>query len=318
MKIFNPQVFQGSLKKKKYFEGWYFKHVSESLDYVISIIPGISLSKDDAHSFIQVIDGITGKTYYITYPIEKFHASKNTFDVTIGESHFSESSMDLNISEDDLTLNGQFFYDKRSPYPFSLLSPGIMGWYSYVPFMECYHGVVSVNHEIRGSINYNNKEISFNNGRGYIEKDWGKSFPESWIWLQCNSFKEDHSSLMVSVAKIPWLGKFFIGFLCFVYLNNEYYMFSTYNNSTIENLQLTESGISLIMKNKDFSLEVQSKGNKSGILAAPQEGSMSRRIKESVDADVDYILRNTQGIVIHEDHGQRAGLEIIESLMSYF
>ncbi len=32
MRLFHPEVFQGSLSQKRYFEGWYFKHVSASLD----------------------------------------------------------------------------------------------------------------------------------------------------------------------------------------------------------------------------------------------------------------------------------------------
>jgi len=57
----NPEMFQGNKKKKRYFEGWYFKMVSEDGQSILSIIPGISLSSDgsEQHAFIQVIDGKT-------------------------------------------------------------------------------------------------------------------------------------------------------------------------------------------------------------------------------------------------------------------
>ena len=55
--------------------------------------------------------------------------------------------------------------------------PGVMGPFSFVPFMECYHGVVNIDHKISGSLMINNEEIDFTDGYGYIEKDWGKSFP---------------------------------------------------------------------------------------------------------------------------------------------
>ena len=64
-----------------------------------------------------------------------------------------------------------------------------MGWYSFVPFMECNHGIVSVNHDLYGEISVNGNVIDFNNGKGYIEKDWGVSFPEAWIWIQSNNFR---------------------------------------------------------------------------------------------------------------------------------
>jgi tocopherol cyclase len=72
LRIYRPEIFQGNMKKKNYFEGWYFKHVSQDLKHVLSFIPGISLTENDPHSFIQVINGITGKTEYISYPLDEF------------------------------------------------------------------------------------------------------------------------------------------------------------------------------------------------------------------------------------------------------
>ena len=46
-KIRYPILFQGNLKKKNYFEGWYYKQVSKDEKEVISFIPGISLFDND-------------------------------------------------------------------------------------------------------------------------------------------------------------------------------------------------------------------------------------------------------------------------------
>ena len=56
-KIFHPAIFQGSLKKKNYFEGWFLKHVTSDGGTVLSIIPGIALNPTDSHAFIQIMDG---------------------------------------------------------------------------------------------------------------------------------------------------------------------------------------------------------------------------------------------------------------------
>lgn len=50
-----------------------------------------------------------------------------------------------------------------------------MGPFSYIPFMECNHSILSMKSSANGLININDKEIKFNNGIGYIEKDWGYS-----------------------------------------------------------------------------------------------------------------------------------------------
>jgi tocopherol cyclase len=51
-----------------------------------------------------------------------------------------------------------------------------MGWFAYVPFMECYHGVLSLDHEVNGRLRLGKRETDFSGGRGYIEKDWAAPF----------------------------------------------------------------------------------------------------------------------------------------------
>ena len=107
MKIFKPELFQGHLKKKNYFEGWYYKHVSSDLDHVYAFIPGISLTESDSHAFIQIIDGISGKTNYIPYPLEQFSWKNKQFAIKIGESEFSKYGMKLLIRNESLQVSGE-------------------------------------------------------------------------------------------------------------------------------------------------------------------------------------------------------------------
>ncbi len=217
LKLYKPELFQGNLRKKNYFEGWYYKHVSHDLKNVLSFIPGVSLSKYDPHAFIQVINGISGKSEYILYSLDKFTWDKKNLRIKIGNTVFTDRFAELNIKNNNLTISGYLEYSNITNFPRSFLSPGIMGWYSFVPFMECKHGIVSVNHSVTGSVKINGSETDFTGGKGYIEKDWGTSFPEAWLWIQANNFKDHNSSFSFSVAKIPWLGKFFIGFIAFLY-----------------------------------------------------------------------------------------------------
>jgi tocopherol cyclase len=84
MSVFKPEVFQGKLSYKRYFEGWYFKHVSKNIEHVYSFIPGISLNPENSHAFIQVINGLTGKTQYIEYPLSSFGFNKKTLELQLG------------------------------------------------------------------------------------------------------------------------------------------------------------------------------------------------------------------------------------------
>ncbi len=317
-RLYKPPVFQGNLKKEHYFEGWYFKHVSEGLDNVISIIPGISLNDNDPHSFIQVINGATGESYYVSYPVSEFSWKRSRLFLKIGDSVFTDKYINLNIKNEMINVRGQIDYHKIVRYPVRLLSPGIMGWYSFVPFMECKHGIVSVNHNLSGEIVINDEPVDFNYGKGYIEKDWGSSFPESYLWIQANNFNDHNTSLHFSVAKIPWRGRYFIGFIAFLYYGRKFYLFSTYNNSFISQLNRSVNSIFIVMENNKWMLKISAGKSFSGELKAPLTGSMSRRIRESIDGRVSIALYNSDKKVVYTDSSSRAGIEEIEKIFEYF
>ncbi len=314
MKLFHPEVFQGRLSGKRYFEGWYFKNVSADLEQVYSFIPGVALNSKHPHAFIQVINGITNHTYYVEYPLAEFKFIRDKFWVKVGKSEFSADSMQLDIDSPAVTVKGNLSYSGQVKYPSSMLSPGIMGWYSFVPFMECKHGVVSVSHSISGSLDINGLMHDFNLGKGYIEKDWGRSFPEAWIWLQCNNFDDSDVSIMLSIAKIPWLGNHFTGFLGFIYVDGQFYPFSTYNGSKITTCKLVNGELTISIKHKEYILNIDTKFKSAGILKAPQSGSMERHIKESIDSELRVNLSTDRGKIIFQGTGHRAGLEVIEGI----
>jgi len=308
-KIYNQSEFQGNLKRKNYFEGWYLKHVSADLNHSVSFIPGISLS-EDSHSFIQVINGLTSESFYIRYNLKDFSSEPGKFLVRIGESFFSDQFSEIKILSNNINISGKIEYKNNISYPVKLINPGIMGWYSFVPFMECNHGVVSINHRLSGNLKLNGQTIDFSDGKGYIEKDWGTSFPESWIWVQCNHFNDEEVSFMFSVAKIPWRGKYFIGFLGFLQTRDHFYRFATYNRSRIIHLEKNGNRFEIAILNKDFTLNVDIRPNQFSDLKAPRLGIMDRYMKESVDSNLGITMKDRKGKTILELKGRRAGLEI--------
>jgi tocopherol cyclase len=189
-----------------------------------------------------------------------------------------------------------------------------MGWYSFVPYMECKHGVVSVSHRIDGNLLVEDELIDFSGGKGYIEKEWGKSFPESWIWFQSNNFANSDACIMMSIAKIPWLGSFFTGFLGFLYYEGTFYPFNTYQKSEITVLSQAGEKLTIGFKSKKYQLKITAAHKNSGILLAPKLGEMSRRIKESVDSELEVELTDHKGTEIYHDKASLAGLEVIEGI----
>lgn len=187
-----------------------------------------------------------------------------------------------------------------------------MGPFAFVPFMECYHGIVSMDHLLEGELLINQSErIDFTGGRGYIEKDWGRSFPSAYIWLQCNHFTQAGTALKCSVANIPWLGSSFTGFIAGLWFNNRLIRFTTYNRSNLISCQADLSRVAIILHNPQYRLEIIAQRDQATALAAPLRGHMEGRIEETMNGVIHLIVRDRKkGSLLLDTSGSHAGLEV--------
>jgi hypothetical protein len=312
-KLYNCGIFQGAGKQKHYFEGWYFKHVDMTEQNIVCIIPGVSIEENEtkSHAFIQIIDGSTYKTYYVRYDMEAFSFSKEHFQIRIAENVFSDKGIDLNIEAEDIKLQGKLTYSKSIGWPSGIASPNSMGWYAYIPIMECYHGVLSMQHEIEGRIKLNDRVIRFDKGVGYMEKDWGTSFPSAWIWLQSNHFDIENTSLMLSIAKIPWRQKSFIGFIIGLWHENKLYRFTTYTGAKIDYLKLNDKEGRIKVSDKSYDLFIEAQQGSSGSLQAPIKGAMTGNVMESISGTASIKLNDKKtGRCILDTKARCCGMEV--------
>jgi len=309
-KIIHPEIFQGKYQKKHYFEGWYFKVIDSNMEHALAIIPGISIEEKDTHAFIQVLNH-ESKAEYIRYEITDFRYNEKKFEFEIGENYFSHGLIRLNIVGNELSIKGQLQFHNVIKLPKTILRPGIMGPFSYIPYMECYHGIVSIHHDITGQLNITGKQVDFCNGYGYTEKDWGRSFPENWVWFQSNHFGKDDVTLMFSVAKIPCLGSAFTGFLSFLRLKKRIYVFATYTGAKIRKLDYNKENVRVIVQDLRFRLEMKVTFALGGNLRAPKDGLMKRDIIESINAVAKVKFTDRSGNIIYKGEGTNTGLEIV-------
>jgi tocopherol cyclase len=317
--VLNPDGYHGFGRRGPFFEGWYYKLINKMGDQRWTIIPGVYIGKkaEDSHCFIQVMNGVTGKAYYINYPSNQFVPNKMGFHVSIGRNEFSARQIHLVIENDELDLCGDLTFDNLSLWPVTWQSPGIMGWYAWVPGMECYHGVVSLDHEIKGNLRINGRKTDFSGGRGYIEKDWGKAMPKAWIWLQCNHFSQPGISLTASIAIIPLGPLSFNGFIVGLLLNGTLYKFATYSGARVDWLDVNENEVDLRISDHKKQFQIHANRVGGGFLKAPTVTHMDRRITETLSAEIDVELSVREKGVwqqVFEDRGQYAGLEVVGNL----
>lgn len=308
--LWQPEMYHGWGRTHNYFEGWYFKLVDPSGQHVFAVIPGVSYGQDgQAHAFIQVLDGVQCKAHYERFPVEVFQPSPQGFEVHMGNNFFSGERLQLDLPQ----LKGSLVLTQPHPWPKMLGAPGIMGWFSFIPFMECYHGVVSMHHQLKGELEVNGQRVDFTGGIGYIEKDWGRSFPRAWIWMQSNHFNSpDPMCLMASVAHIPWLGSHFVGYIVGFLWEGQLYRFATYTGAKMQ-VDLGEREVKLAFFDRKNRLEITAYPAPGAQLVSPISGEMTGKVNESMQA-VLAVSFYERGKLRYTGEGKNAGLELAGAL----
>jgi hypothetical protein len=304
---FHPERYHGWGRRAPFFEGWYLKVVAPGGRGALAFIPGIALDRSgDSHAFVQILDGLAVSSTYHRFATTDFRPRPDRFGLDLGRHYFGADGLSLALPQ----VSGTLSFRQPVRWPRRWYAPGVMGWYSFVPFMECYHGVVSMHHELEGHLSIGGKTIDFSGGSGYIEKDWGTSFPSSWIWLQSTHLERDTpTSLMVSIARIPWLGSHFIGFLGGLLLDGELHRFATYTGARAR-VRLSPTEVHLVITDQRRLLEITGpRRTAGGDLASPIAGQMTGKVNESLQAEL-RVRFTLDGRLRYDGIARFAGLEV--------
>ncbi|WP_116126643.1 tocopherol cyclase family protein [Lewinella sp. IMCC34183] len=309
---FDPPRFQGWGRHRQYFEGWYFKVVVPEAGLAYAFIPGISYDAGGkGHSFLQVLDGVAATSSYHEYTTNDFRPAAYRFDVQLGPHRFSTERLRVDLPELQVDLSFRGIH----PWTPRRLARGVMGWYGFVPKMQCYHGLVSFHHRMRGTIRVGDTTHDAASGVGYTEKDWGRGFPDAWIWGQSNHLSDARgpASLMLSVASIPWMGTAFRGFLCTLLLEGEMYIFTTWTGAqSAVTFSPEGTSVTVTFFNSRYHLTVTGHPAPGGQLASPIQGAMTGKINESLRAELDVRLER-DGSLVYAGTATWAGLEVSDN-----
>lgn len=311
--IINPDIYHGGNKKRNFFEGWYFKIVQPKLGKSYAFIPGIFYSKDSSysHSFIQILDGKNSKFEYIKFGCKDFSASNSCFSIRINENIFSSEQIVLNIENSNYNIKGRLKLKNTLKWPDSLVNPGSMGFYNYLPIMQCYSQVCSMNSNLEGYLIINNEIVDFTDGYAYIEKNWGRDFPYSYIWVQCNTFTKETASLSCSIAHIPFPLGSFTGFLIGFYFKDTFFEFSTINFSKLK-IETGSRDVYIMVHNKKYTLSIKTETSEKEFmkLFAPRSDKMVPIAQETLSGLILLTMTdNRNGRVIFQDTGIYSGVE---------
>ena len=279
---------------RPYFEGWYFKCRTKD-GKTIALIPAIHKDgSGQGSASLQVIS--EAGTWCLEYQEAEFHAVRQPLRVSIGPNTFSEEGISLQVERSGLSLHGELRHGPLNP-----LQSDIMGPFRFISELECTHGVVSMEHRLAGTLALNGETLDFSDGLGYIETDRGRSFPDKYLWTQCNWAKPENTGLMLAVATIPILKHVrFTGTICSIQYNKREYRLATYKGARIK--AWSEHGADIVQGKYRLVVKVLEKQGQP--LRAPVEGAMGRIIHESLCSQVRYRFWEKGHLIFdHTDDG---------------
>eukprot|EP00658_Telonema_sp_P-2_P013290 TRINITY_DN15033_c0_g1_i1.p1 TRINITY_DN15033_c0_g1~~TRINITY_DN15033_c0_g1_i1.p1 ORF type:complete len:460 (+),score=76.41 TRINITY_DN15033_c0_g1_i1:229-1608(+) len=350
--VFRPAGFHHTERdaalaaNEPYFEGWYMKVVSDTGE-VVAFIPGVFHAVDPrrSHAFVIVFDshGAASKT---DFALSEFIPGPDGFELQIGErNHFSLHGLTVDLPG---IANGSLQFSPAIPWPVTVISPGVMGPFAWAPWMECSHGVLSLSHRVDGRIQLNERHggrrLEFSEGDGYVEKDRGTHFPQTWVWLQSNSFRSGRGwersevSLSASIGRVPVplvgrrLGIAFPGFIVGLMLNGTLYRFTTYTGAVTSHLEISGGTVDRVewrLEDAQHRLYIDARndGNAGNVaLWGPRDGTaMEQYVAEGLSAVVDVRLvrkawpwSEEDGDVVYTGSGAHGGIELMAKTEELF
>ena len=88
------------------------------------------------------------------------------WSIEIGPNTFGNHGVVLNLHDDKNIGENSVTLTDSTPYPATLVLPDIMGWFAWLPGMQCRHGVVSMNAKTNGALTIDGEVVDFNDGSG--------------------------------------------------------------------------------------------------------------------------------------------------------
>lgn len=260
---------------RPWFEGWYYRLTDK--DISLAVIIGIQRDEHKAASaFIQILDTLRHRSDYHSFSMNEVHISEQPYTIHIGPHSFSREHLRLQFPDIHCDLTCSNFF----PLHVSRYAPTIMGPFSYLDSMQCVHSIISLYHDVAGSLRINDTAYQIR-GRGYMEKDRGSSFPSSYVWFQSNTSKEVYSSFFLSIAHIPLSATSFKGCICVLMINGKQLRFASYLGCRVRKIKHKNIWI---LNQYPYKVYVKITQGKGCTLKAPEEGAMSHEIQETLEA----------------------------------
>jgi hypothetical protein len=171
-----------------------------------------------------------------------------------------------------------------------------MGYNYFLPNLPCYHAVLNAGHRVSGEIKQKNERFIIENELGYLEKNWGTSFPEKYYWLHAVDPNDPQVSLLFSRAEIQWIGKKFIRHVGHVRFDKKQVDLRSLKNFTVSIQNSSKDKHEIQMTSKTLQLDISIIQRSKVQLKGPINGKLSRNIIHFPDSIIQIRLTENSKI----------------------
>jgi hypothetical protein len=129
--------------------------------------------------------------------------------------------------------------------------------------------------------------------------------------MQSNHFNTARTSFTASIAMIPWVKSRFRGFIIGLLHDNHLFRFATYTGAKTIHIATSTDSVVWIVRDRIHNLEINARRAVFGDLKGPSYMDMTRRVPETLQAEISVKLSEiSSGKIIFDDIGLHGGLEI--------
>lgn len=325
---------------ERFFEGWYYRvtlpQQKQTFAFMYSIDDPIG-GKPHSGGAAQVL-GINDEYLWRTFPdVKRFWAVKDKLalghwgktDLELPARELEAKEFESHVSEGyqaTATLNQGYIKDPannddcRWCYEIQPVygwgnpqdsQQATAGWLSYLPIFEPGWQILMAHGLATGWIDWKGQRYEFTNAPAYSEKNWGRSFPQKWFWINCNSFTNELDlALTAGGGKrgvLWWMES--VALFCLHY-QGKFYEFVPWNSQVSWQIQPWGEW-RMQAHNGSYEVELTATTDVPGTkLRAPTEDGLGFVCRDTMFGELSLELRERHGKRILKASSDLCGVEV--------
>ncbi|MBE9114978.1 tocopherol cyclase family protein [Lusitaniella coriacea LEGE 07157] len=324
----------------RFFEGWYYRVTLPELGQTFAFMYSIEdpLGNQPYSGGSAQILGPDDEHLWRTFPdVTQFWATKDrlglghwrktdlkippqeldaeSFEQSVKEGYQATDIFNQGYLQDPVTGNACHWnyqikpvYGWGNPHQRQQSTAGLL---SSLQIFEPGWQVLMAHGLATGWIDWQGQRYYFTDAPAYGEKNWGRSFPQKWFWLNCNGFSDEPDlALTAGGGKrgvLWWMES--VAMICFHY-RGQFYEFVPWNSQV--QWQIEPWGKwQMQAENSQFEVTLSGTTDQPGTpLIAPTEKGLAYCCRDTMNGRARLELRSRGGEKILEAESEVCGLEV--------